>query len=58
MDIMRKSHLTIHKQDRLIEHFVAGTTARYFGLIQNRMDKIAYVCHAYFSNYSVVQSWD
>ena len=25
---MRKSRLSRHKQDRLIEHFVAGTTAR------------------------------
>ncbi|HJN25014.1 MAG TPA: IS1595 family transposase, partial [Rhodospirillales bacterium] len=25
---MRKSRLSSYKQDRLIEHFVAGTTAR------------------------------
>ena len=28
MSIMRKSRLSRHKQDRLVEHFVAGTTAR------------------------------
>ena len=28
MGSMRKSRLSLHKQDRLIEHFVAGTTAR------------------------------
>ncbi len=28
MGIMRKSRLSRHKQDRLVEHFVAGTTAR------------------------------
>ena len=28
MSTMRKSQLSIYKQDRLIEHFVAGTTAR------------------------------
>jgi transposase len=28
MGTMRKSRLSIYKQDRLIEHFVAGTTAR------------------------------
>ena len=29
MGSMRKSRLSLHKQDRLIEHFVAGTTARW-----------------------------
>ena len=29
MGIMRKSQLNKAKQDRLIEHFVAGATARY-----------------------------
>jgi transposase len=28
MVIMRKSRLSLYKQDRLVEHFVAGTTAR------------------------------
>ena len=28
MGTMRKSRLSIYKQDRLIEYFVAGTTAR------------------------------
>ena len=28
MGVMRKSRLSTYKQDRLIEHFVAGTTAR------------------------------
>ena len=28
MGLMRKSRLSIYKQDRLLEHFVAGTTAR------------------------------
>jgi transposase len=28
MGAMRKSRLSLYKQDRLIEHFVAGTTAR------------------------------
>ena len=28
MVIMRKSRLSHHKQERLLEHFVAGTTAR------------------------------
>ena len=28
MGPMRKSRLSDYKQDRLIEHFVAGTTAR------------------------------
>ena len=28
MDVMRKSRLSRHQQNRLIEHFVAGTTAR------------------------------
>jgi len=28
MVYMRKSRLNQHKQDRLLEHFVAGTTAR------------------------------
>ena len=28
MQPMRKSRLSDYKQDRLIEHFVAGTTAR------------------------------
>ena len=28
MESMRKSRLSQHKQGRLIEHFVAGTTAR------------------------------
>lgn len=28
MGAMRKSRLSRYKQDRLIEHFVAGTTAR------------------------------
>jgi transposase len=28
MGAMRKSRLSVYKQDRLIEHFVAGTTAR------------------------------
>ena len=28
MGSMRKSRLSLHKQDRLIEHFVTGTTAR------------------------------
>ena len=28
MSVMRKSRLSKHKQNRLVEHFVAGTTAR------------------------------
>jgi len=28
MDRMRKSRLSVYKQDRLIEHFVSGSTAR------------------------------
>ena len=28
MVIKRKSRLSLHKQDRLVEHFLAGTTAR------------------------------
>jgi transposase len=28
MDAMRKSRLSLYKQDRLLEHFVTGTTAR------------------------------
>ena len=28
MGFMRKSRLSIYKQDRLLEHFVAGSTAR------------------------------
>ena len=28
MGAMRKSRLSLYKQDRLLEHFVAGTTAR------------------------------
>jgi len=28
MDAMRKSRLSVYKQDRLIEHFVSGSTAR------------------------------
>ena len=28
MDGMRKSRLSVYKQDRLIEHFVSGSTAR------------------------------
>ena len=28
MDSMRKSRISVYKQDRLIEHFVSGSTAR------------------------------
>ena len=28
MDSMRKSRIGVYKQDRLIEHFVSGSTAR------------------------------
>ena len=33
MGAMRKSRLSKHKQDRLVEHFVAGTTARCTGFL-------------------------
>ncbi len=32
---MRKSRLSSYKQDRLMEHFVAGTTARLVGVHRN-----------------------
>ena len=33
MDGMRKSRLSVYKQDRLIEHFVSGSTARTAGAL-------------------------
>ena len=46
MSIMRKSRLSRHKQDRLVEHFVAGTTTRYAAsLVDVNFKTSAYYFH-------------
>ena len=46
MGIMRKSQLIKAKQDRLIEHFVAGATARYAAdLVRVNPKKVIYYFH-------------